>query len=144
MFMSEKGRVQILLDEGIKFAELMLIEHQEFHPFGWAMSSTGEPISVAMDMGEDFPPAQEKIEAYFTAFRREALASVYIATAIFYDVRVTPPNSNIKSDAIAIALDDINGFSSVVFKPYQLRDGTIIFGEIFNVAGKNRVFGKPS
>ena len=142
--MSEKERVQTLLDEGIKFAEMMLMEHQEFHPFGWAMDSNFDPISVAMDMGVEFPPAQEKIEAYFDTFRREALAGNYIATAIFYDVRVVPPNSEIKSDAVAVALDDVNGFSRLVFKPYQLKDGELIFGDTFVYSGKNRIFGKPS
>ena len=142
--MSEKERVQILLDEGLNFAEMMLIEHQEFHPFGWAMSSNFDPISVAMDMGVEFPPAQEKIEAYFDTFRREALAGNYIATSIFYDVRVTPPDSESKSDAVAVALDDVNGYSGVVYKPYRWMNGELIFGNIFAFAGQNKIFSKPS
>ena len=142
--MLEKDRVQTLLDEGIKFAEMMLKEHQEFHPFGWAMNPSAEPVSIAIDMGEEFPSSQDTILALYNTFADEGKVGNYIATAIFYDVRVVPPNSDIKSDAIAVALDDVNGFSRIVFKPYQFEDDELIFGDLFAQAGENKVFGKPS
>ena len=104
--MTEKDRVQTLLSEGVEFAEMMLKEHGEFHPYGWAMNSKGEPISVAMDMGQEFPVASEVIEELFDTFREKGIVGEYIATAIFYDVRVFLPNSDIKSDACLLYTSD--------------------------------------
>ena len=142
--MSEKDRVQILLGEGITFAEMMLKEHGEFHPYGWAMNPEGEAISVAMDMGQEFPTGKDVIEELFNNFRSKGKEGEYIATAVFYDVRVILPNSDVKSDAIAIALDDVNGLSLVAFKPYKIENSSLIFENIFAHKGENKVFSKPS
>jgi len=62
------------------------------------------------------------------------------ATAIFYDVRVVPPGSDEKTDAIAVALDHQENYSAVVLFPYTLTNSKVQFGEVFAQAGENDIF----
>ena len=137
-----KTEVESLMNDavGIPFAERMLREHGEFLPFGAATTSYGEVISVGALDESDQRNSQELIEILKNAMRASAAAGEYKATAIFYDARVSLPNSGESSDAIAVALDHRDDYSVVIFFPYQIDDEQIIFGNAFAQRGQSDVF----
>jgi len=135
-----KEESQILMDAVLPLAEKLLAENGEFFPYGGAMLTNDEIISVAAYDGDDHPPSEDLISMLQQAFKAAAKKNEYKATALVYDVRVLLPESEVKSDAIAIALDHDTGYSVVVFIPYSISNKTLEFGSIFAQAGDNDVF----
>lgn len=135
-----KEEVEEVMNSGLSFGTEMLEKHGEFFPYGGAMTASGEVISVGGYTGEEQPPSQEVIELLRNGYRKAAESGEYKATALFYDVRVVPPESTTKSDAIAVELDHEQGYSVVVFFPYQLNSGKVIFGQVFAQQGANEIF----
>lgn len=135
-----KSEVEELMNDGIIFGEQLLEKYGEFFPFGRAMKPDGEIVSVAGYDGDDQPPSQDVINLLKDGYRLAAKNGDYKATALFYDVRVIPPNSENKTDAIAAALDHKGNYSVVVYFPYKLVNSNVEFGEIFAEQGLNDVF----
>lgn len=135
-----KEESQQLLDAVLPLAEQLLTEHGEFFPYGGALTQEGKIVSVAAYDGDEHPPSSEVISMLQNAFISAADSKEYKATALVYDVRVPLPESDEKSDAIAINLDHESGYSVIVFLPYKLTGGELVFGNIFAQAGRNGVF----
>jgi hypothetical protein len=135
-----KQESQELMDSVLPFAEKMLSEHGEFFPYGGAMKPNGEIVSIGGDNGEEHPPSNELISLLKNAFKDSATSKVYKATALVYDVRVPLPGTGEKTDAIAINLDHVSGYSVIVFLPYSLKNDELKLGQIFAQAGSNDVF----
>jgi hypothetical protein len=138
---SAKQDVEELLNDFIVFAKELLEKHGEFFPFGATMAPDGESSVVAGYEGTEQPPSQEIINLLNEAFKSAAKSGEYKATALFFDVRVTPPNAGEKSDAVAVALDHRDNYSVIVFYPYTIANGRVTFGELFAQDGANRIFG---
>ncbi|MEC8848053.1 MAG: hypothetical protein VYB93_02090 [Pseudomonadota bacterium] len=96
-----KEDVEEVMNSMLSFGTEMLEKHGEFFPYGGAMTPSREVVSVAGYTGEEQPPSQEVIELLRAGFREAAERGEYKATGL-YDVRVTPPESDSKTDAIAI------------------------------------------
>lgn len=128
------------MNEWITFAKRMLAEHGEFLPYGAAMKPNGEIVSVAADAGEEIPPSQEVIEILTSAFQQAATNGEYKATAVFYDVRITPPGSSETIDAIAVALDHAEAYSVVVYYPYRVVEGQFVFDPLTASLGAKNIF----
>ena len=119
----------------------MLSEYGEFYPYGGALDKKGKVISVAIDDGDEHPPSQRLIDLLVKTFQAQAAAGEYRATAIVYDVRVIPPGSNEKTDAICIELDHVDGVSLKVFMPYTIKGkNVVLYGEMFTRDGAARIF----
>jgi hypothetical protein len=62
------------------------------------------------------------------------------AAAVRADVRVPPPGSEAKTDAIHVGLEHANGEAVTVFLPYQKgRFGRVRYGNLF-VSARDRQF----
>ena len=61
------------------------------------------------------------------------------ATALVYDMRVVPPGSSVKSDAIAVALDHRDAYSAVVIYPYTSSNGQLTVGTPFAQQGSSQI-----
>jgi hypothetical protein len=59
-----------------------------------------------------------------------------------FDVTVTLPNSDRKSDAIQVSVEHSEGYSAEVFFPYQLAENKVVYGETFAQRGKAEVFAQ--
>jgi hypothetical protein len=59
-----------------------------------------------------------------------------------FDVSVTLPNSDRKSDAIQVTLEHSEGYSAHVFLPYQLVENKLVYGETFAQRGGTDVFAQ--
>ena len=135
-----KSEVEEIMNAMLPFGQQMLEKHGEFIPYGGAMKPNGEIVSVAGYDGNEQPPSQEIINLLKGGYRQAAKNAEYKATGIFYDVRVIPPGSNEKTDAIAIALDQKEGYSVIVLFPYKIVNSKVEFGQVFAQAGMNDIF----
>lgn len=125
----------------LPFAETMLKRHGEFYPYGGYIKPDGEIVDVgAGDPDTDNPRSADLIYVLRTSLRELAEAGRCRATAIIFDVGVTLPASDQKSDAIQVCLDHAEDYSVEVFVPYRIVDNDVVFGEIFAQAGKHEVF----
>jgi hypothetical protein len=137
-----KSDAETLMNAVLPFAEKMLSEHSEFFPYGAAMKPDGEIVSVAGYDGREQPPSQEIIDLLNAELRKDVALGMYKATAVVYDVRVAPPGSKAKSDAIAVALDHRDDYSVVVLFPYSISNRTLNIGAPFAEEGAHEIFGR--
>jgi hypothetical protein len=135
-----KADCEAMLNELVPFAERWLLKHGEFFPFGGAMKANSEIVYIAGYDGRERPPSDDIIDLLKKSFRSGAASGEYKATALVYDVRVLLPSSEQKSDAVAVALDHRNSYSTLVLLPYQLKNGSVVFGESFANKGDAYVF----
>jgi len=118
----------------------MLSEHGEFIPYGGAMMSNDEIISVAGTDGEEQPKSTGIIQLLQDGLKKKAESGNYKATTIVYDVRIGSPETGDPSDTIAVALDHRSGYCVVVPLPYTLENGQLQYGVISAQAGEYSVF----
>ncbi|HEY7641682.1 MAG TPA: hypothetical protein VH814_18270 [Steroidobacteraceae bacterium] len=141
---SAKEDVEVLMNALLPFAEKMLAKRGAFYPFGGAMTPDGEIVNIAGYDGWERPSSASLIELLNEAFREDAALGKYKATAVVYDVRVTIPDTTIKSDAIAVALDHRDDYSVIVLFPYSIEKGEVRIREPYAEKGSHRVFKPPS
>jgi hypothetical protein len=88
----------------------MVAKKGEFHPLGASLDAgldaSGKLGSVAIPAADhDHPKSAQLIAALKSSFRGAATTHEIVASALVYDLRVTPPGRQEKTDAIAIDLD---------------------------------------
>lgn len=135
-----KADCQTLLNAALPRVEELLQKNGEFFPVGAVLRANGEIRDVAAYDGREQPPSADIIRLLKQAFVEGARSGDYVATALLYDVRVSLPSTNEKSDAIAVALDHRDHYSVIVFFPYQLAQGELSFGEVFAQQGTADIF----
>jgi len=135
-----KQESQELMNYVKLIAKRMLSDQGEFLPFGGAMKPNGEVIRVDADIDEENQQSSVLIAKMQQSFSESAKKGKYKATAIVCDVQVTLPETNIESDAIAIALDHVSGYSVVVFFAYILQNRQLEIGKIFAQVGDQAIF----
>ena len=136
-----KTECQDLMNALLPVAEEMLTKHREFYPFGGTMLADGQIAHTAGWTGDEHPPSAEIIQLLQDAFRDGAANGEYRATALLYDVRVTPPDRQQKQDAIAVALDHRDQYSRLVLFTYAFADdGQLEIDSPFATEGQNSVF----
>jgi len=135
-----KSESEDLMNAALPFAERMLGEHGEFFPYGAALGADGKVVSVAGYDGREKPPSADIICLLRSEFVSGGKDGRYRATALVYDVRVNIPETEIKSDAIAVALDHKDGYSVVVYLPYRLEASKAVAGELFSKDGAHEIF----
>jgi hypothetical protein len=114
-----KADSEALMNSLLPFAHRMLRDHGEFFPFGGYMKSDGEIVWEGATTGAERPPSQELLDILRCEHRRRAVNREIRACATIYDVRVVPPNQEVKKDAIATELDHRTGYTVTVFFPYH-------------------------
>jgi hypothetical protein len=135
-----KAECEEVMNTLIPFAQQMLQKNAEFFPFGGAMKVNGEISYIAGYDGREQPPSVDIIELLKDGFRSGARSGEYKATALVYDVRVMVPSSGQKSDAVAVSLNHRDGYSVIVYFPYQIKTSKVTFGDAFAKKGEADVF----
>jgi hypothetical protein len=135
-----KEECEKLMDSLLPFAEKMLREHGEFHPFGGAMKPDGEIIHHGAYTGTELPKGQELVDLLTEAFHQSAAKGEYIATAVVYDIRTIPPGETEKTDAICVSLDHRNDYSVNVAFPYTIKHGEVSLKPPFATKGDGKIF----
>jgi hypothetical protein len=139
--MTPKEESEKLMDSLLPLAKKMLTQYGEFYPYGGYMKSDGSIVDVgAQDPDTDHPRSKDVIYILRQTLLETANDHRCIATAIIFDVTVVPPNSDLKSDAIQVCLEHVEGLSAEVFFPYSIIDGILQYGETFAQVGKRDIF----
>jgi hypothetical protein len=131
---------EVLMNSVIPFAEQILSSHGEFLPFGGAMRSSGELVSVAGYDGDEHPQSSDVIRLIKGGFIEAARQGQLKATALVYDVRTVVPSTGTKSDAIAVSLNHRDNYSIVVIFPYKIDNGKLTVGDAFAQKGEADIF----
>jgi hypothetical protein len=135
-----KSQAEALLNEVLPFAEQMLCNYGEFLPYAGALRPSGEVVSIGGDDGREHPPSKDLIDLLANGLREGASGGEYVATALVYDVRVTPPSANEPTDAIAAELEHRDGYAVTVFFPYELTNGPPVLASPFATAESRSIF----
>jgi hypothetical protein len=140
--MNPKQESEKLMNAVLPFAEKMLRQHGEFYPYGGYMKPDGTIIEVgADDPDTDRPKSRDLIYVLRNSFREMASMNHCKAVAMVFDVAVTLPESDQKSDAIQVCVEHVEGYSAEVFFPYQIVSKEIVYGKTFAQQGKSDIFG---
>jgi len=140
---AQKEQLGRLQDSVLPFAERMLKGAGEFYPFGGTMNAQGVITQVGGYTGSERPKFAEVIALLKEGFRKQAESRQIVASALVYDVRVIPPGSKEKTDAVAVSLDHRGGMSIIMLYPYRISaDKQVSFGQPFAQKGSGDVFRK--
>lgn len=138
--MSRDDQTNQLVDDGIGFAEEMLVKHGEFIPYGMVMLQDGTTQMVAADSSDDQPESQAVIDMLRESFRAMAQEGTILCSAVFYEVATRLPKSGEAADAIAAAIDHREDYSVIVLYPYQVQGTQIAYAPCFANAGAGGIF----
>jgi hypothetical protein len=140
--MNPKRESEELMNAVLPLAEKMLSQHGEFYPYGGYMRPDGEIVHVgAKDEEIHYSKSDDLVYVLRDSFSRMARAGDCKATAIVFDVRVSLPGTQEKSDAIQVCLDHADSYSAEVFFPYEIgEDGQVIYGATFAQEGRHEIF----
>jgi hypothetical protein len=129
---SPKEETEELMNSLVPFAKDMLKRHREFFPFAGFMAPDGKIAHGGGKIeGTDRPKSQELINLFLKDFRESAAKGEVKAVSIVFDVRIKPPNSSEKTDAIQVCLEHMDGYAADVFFPYRIEKDDVIFGSVF-------------
>jgi hypothetical protein len=132
-----------LLNVALEFAQKMLRQYGEFYPFGTSMGIDGKIIMDGATTGREHPSSQELLDLLLNSYAKRVKTGELRATAICADVRVQPPGSVQKTDAISVGLEHTNGEAVTVFLPYQKGwFGRVRYGTLFSSGRDRQIFSR--
>lgn len=102
-----------LLDATFPFVEDLLKKHGEFFPLASAIDKSDSITHVGTYDGDEQPKSDKVIADLKVGLREAAKNGDYKAIAIFYDVRVIDPNTNQKTDAVAVFVENKKKHKSI-------------------------------
>lgn len=138
---AQKQECEKLLNVALPFAQDMLSQHHELHPFGSALTSNGQIISTARYPTKNRLPAERAVAVLEKGLQQGASSGRYIASSLVLDVEVVPPGRSEKQHAIAIRLDHRGGYSVIVFYPYEISaSGSLAIERPFSAWGAQKIF----
>jgi hypothetical protein len=121
-----------LFEAALSFAKTMLAKEGEFIPFGVSMDPLGKTALVGGDVGQEHPASADVVSLLQSSFLRSASCGAIRAAGVCLDVRVVPPGSHDKSDAICVRLAHAKGEAVEVYVPYISQNhGSHVYGEPF-------------
>jgi hypothetical protein len=116
--MSGKSDCEKLMNAVLSLAERMLSQFGKFYPYGGYMKPDGEITHVgAEDEDTERPKSKDLLYVLRDSFSEMAAIGACKATAIVFDVRVVPPGTDEKSDAVQVCLEHADGYAAEVFLP---------------------------
>jgi hypothetical protein len=140
--MTPKQEAETLMNEILPVAERMLKKYGEFYPYGGCMRPDGTITHVgATDEDTPRPKSKDLLFILRNAFREMAGRGDCKAVAVAFDMSITLPNSDERSDAIQMSIEHADGYSVDIFFPYRLSAGEISYGETLVQQGKHEIFG---
>jgi hypothetical protein len=134
-----KDEAQLLTNDLLPFAKLMLRDHGEFWPFGGVLGTDGSITHTGANTGlmQDATPS-EIAGLLEEAFRSDAAQGKIRAAAILLNVTV---RSRGNVDAILVRLDHADGYAVSVYFPYAIAGGEVTTSEPFATEGDRFAFG---
>ncbi|MBI3099617.1 MAG: hypothetical protein HYY93_15520 [Planctomycetes bacterium] len=133
--------LDLLLNFLMPFGRKMLEKYGEVYPCAVGMKQDGELVPLNSETGRSEPTVQEVMEVLLVGLTRGAREETYRATGMCLDVRVTLPETQVKSDAICASLESSDGRAIDIFLPYRsTTPGVFEYGEMFAAEAPRRIF----
>src|SRR5262249_12922014 len=130
-----------LLNPLLSFAQQMLARQGTFFPFGASMRTDGKIAMAAGYTGGTRMEPVAIIDPLLQGVQREAATGAVRAAGIGIERRVVRPGDTVKTDAICVELDKVEGACVDVYLPYKKGWlGRFKFGQTFAVSRDARVF----
>jgi hypothetical protein len=104
------------------------------------MKSDLSIVALAASGSTERPLSQNVIDFLKKELRRDAAANRIRASAIVYDVKLKASASGANSDAIAISLDHVDGYSVIVAFPYALDGSNLNLGVPLSSKSASEIF----
>jgi hypothetical protein len=142
--LEELNELGLLIDKSFPFAEDLIRKHGEYYPFSFVLYNDNTVGGVAGYNGDEYPESQAVINELKEILKLEIRKNKIKGIAIFYDVKTTDPNTNQKTDAIAVFVEHKDGQGAYNFYyPYKLTDKKeLTFGDSFGNAATREIFAK--
>ena len=134
-----KEEVQLLMDEGLPFAEERLREDGEFLPFGVVLTIEGQIRQVAVPKTNKRRVLSNP-ESLFSRLRGRARNGQFVAVALFTDSQVQDPRSNEEVSVVKVGLEHVDGYCANILIPYALPLEEIDLGEVMVTKRSGEVF----
>jgi len=130
-----------LLDATFPFVKDLLKKHGEFFPLSSVIDRNNSIAQVGTYDGNEQPKSDKVIEDLKTGLR-EGVKNGDKAIAIFYDVKVIDPNTNQKTDAVAIFVENKKDTKAYkLYYPYTFtKDSVLIFAESWRNEIEKEIF----
>lgn len=138
--MTPKEECEELMSNLIPFAEEMLQKYSEFFPYGSVMNNDGSIKNINYYDGNEKPLSKQVIENLIKVYHELAIKKEIKASGIVWDGKVSSPKDNTKTDAVLISLEHKDNYSVIVVFPYKIKNGNIIWDDIFAMKGENNIF----
>lgn len=135
--MNGKADCEALMGELLEFAEKMLVEYGEFHPFGGFTQRTGAIVDVGVDMQEDGATSQEQADLLFAHMKDHDPTAV--AFCVVTNVTISDDDHGAR-DAVKVFLEHERGYCADVFLPYEIGAGKVSFADVFAQQGDHVFF----
>ena len=133
---SPKAEVEQVMNPLLELTARLLEKHGEFYPVAGFLDANGRFELVATYDGNEHPAATQVLSDLRRVFQQSATPSGYRAIGLAYDVRVVPPGSTNKTDAVLVELEHHTGYRVNVHWPYTRgRSGPPTFGAPFAATG---------
>ncbi|MDR7099167.1 hypothetical protein J2X04_001514 [Lysobacter niabensis] len=129
---------ELLMNGLLPFAEQMLSEFGEFHPFGGYLDRNKEIVHVSVL--DEQSSAKEKIEFFKQSFSQLAENGEALAFGIVFDV-IRSFKDGSKGDAIKMVLEHKDGYCANLFFRYRIQKGTVDIIETIAQRGTPLFFG---
>jgi hypothetical protein len=132
--------IERLLDSTFPFVENLLTKCGEFFPLASAIKTDDTIAEVGTYFEEEKPISDKVIAQLKKSFR--AKKEDYKTIAIFYEVRVVNPNTNLKTDAVAVFVETKNEDTSYIFYyPYIFKtDKQLVFSDSWKEKNNKEIF----
>lgn len=134
---------QELFDTGFGFIDTLFRKYGEFFPVCTVIQTGDTEASyLARDTEEEQPESAVVMEGLKEAVTDGFKSGDYQAAAIFFDCRITHPDTNEKTDAIAVLYESVDApMGELHFFPYQLSDEQApVYGEGFYEEQEKEMF----
>lgn len=118
-----KKDVEGLMNELLDFAEKMLSEYGEFHPFGGYRNARGEIVHVGVKLPSPEATARARIDVLIRSFK--GLARQGKGQAFAVATNVTLPTDGGLTDAVKFFLEHKAGYCAEVFFCYAISSGAV-------------------
>jgi len=130
-----------LLTTGIRFAQNMLAQYGEFHPFGASLDPRGQ-AALASSFPDPNSSSQEEAELLRSGLADQASQGHIRAAAVCLNVVTKLPGRSKRVDAIAVRLEHARGVAVLAFLPYHKDPfGDYEYDELSAVQVNPEIFG---
>lgn len=129
-----------LLNEGIDVAAQFLRKSGEFYPFALVKTQSGEVRHMQALTEAGRPHSRTVRELLEGSLRKGREEQQYGTVAIVSNVELTNRESEDKSDAISLEIDDIESDPILCYVPYKIEADCLNLGEVKASVGQRIVF----